>query len=326
MGAKDFQLMVANESTYNTPVTVTRAFEWDSGDIEDDFRRTEGEPLRRGSAYPRNDRFTPYYGGASGTLTFEVLTKGFGFWLPHMLGAVATTGPAETSVYTHTGTEGSLLGDMFTLQVNKPFHPAGTDQPLTYAGGKVTEWTLSNSAEDNLMLELGMDFASVSTATGLATASYPSTEENLTWAGGSVTIGGSSVDVTEISIKGSNGYNVDRRQIRGNTAKKEPISGKRELTFSIKCDFESLAQRTRAVSTTRAGALAAIVATWTGPTLLGTTIYPSYQVTIPAARFDEWKAPIEDWDGIEQELTGIGTYDGTNSPVTIVYKSADTTA
>lgn len=325
MGAQDFQLMFGDESTYNTPVTVARTFEYDSGDIEESYGRTEGDPLRRGSAFKRSDRHTPYFAGASGSLTFAVMSKGFGYWLKHMLGGTATTGPTDAA-YTHTGTEASLIGRMFTMQTNKPFHPAATDQPLTYAGGKITEWTLSNSAEENLMLELGMDFASVSTATGLATAAYPSAMENLTWAGGVVSIGGTNVDIDEISISGNNAAAVDRRKIRGITDKKEPTWGRRELSWSIKADFESLTQRNRAAATVRATNVAQIVATWTAPTLIGASSYPSLTVTIPAARFDAWKAPVDGWEGISQELSGIGTYDGTNSPITIAVKNADPTA
>ena len=157
-------------------------------------------------------------------------------------------------------------------------------------------------------------------------AAYPTSMDPLSWVGGTVTIGGSQVDLDEFSLNVKNGNNVDRRKIRGNTAKKEQTTGKREGSFSLKCDFESMTQRTRAAATSRSGALAAIVGTWIGPTLLGTTIYPTYEVTIAAGRFDDWKAATADYDGIQQELSGAVTWDGTNSPVKIVYKSADVTA
>jgi|JI10StandDraft_1071094.scaffolds.fasta_scaffold05700_14 hypothetical protein len=325
MGAQDFQLMVGDESTWNTPATVNKTFEYESESIEESYGRTEGQPLRRGTAFPRNDRFTPYFAGAAGNVQLAVMTKGFGFWLKHMMGQVATTGPTETTVYTHTGTEASLLGKGITMQVNRPLNPAGTDQPFTYAGGKIVEWTVSNSVEGNLLLDLSMDFASGATATALATASYPSSMDNLTWVGGVVSIGGTNVDLDEFSLNVKNGNNVDRRKIRASADKKEQLQGKREGSFSLKCDFESLTQRNRAAALTRAGALAAVVATWKGPTLLGTTIYPEFTVNIAAARFDDWKAATQDYDAIGQELSGAVTWDGTNSPVQVIYKSADVT-
>ena len=325
MGNMDFQLGVKTESSVGTAVVVDRFFEYDSESIAESYGRTEGDPLRVGSSFVRSDRFTPYISGAAGTINMAVMTKGFGWWLAHMLGGTATSGPTD-SAYTHTGTEGSLYGKSFTCQVNRPFHPSGTNQAFTYAGCKVASWTLSNSVDSNLMAELNIDAASVATATSLASASYPTGMDNFTWAGGVVTIGGSSYDVTEFSVSGDNGLNVDRRQIRGNTAKKEQTSHRREASFSISADFDSLTQRNRAASVTRAGALAAITGVWTGPILIGATTYPKLTVTIPAARFDEWSGATEGTDGIEQSLSGAVRYDGSNSPITIEYVSADATA
>lgn len=328
MGALDQALLAKNETVYGTPVTVDRAWEFNSESISESYMRTEGDPLRVGTYVKRNDRFTPYFGGAAGSIELDVMTKGFGFWLKHMLGQVVTTGPAETSVYTHTGTMIDLYGSSFTCQVQRPFHPSGTAQAFTYEGGKVSSWELANSVDGNLVCSLETDFQQVSTATGLVSASalYPTSMENLTWAGGVVTIGGTQVPLTEISIGGDNGLNTDRRYINGSTDKQEPTGGRRELSFSCSADFDSLTQRNRAAGITRAAALATIVATWTGPTLLGSTLYPSLQVTIPAARFDEWTGANEGPEGISQELSGVGLFDGTNSAATIVYKSADVVA
>ena len=48
-------------------------------------------------------------------------------------------------------------------------------------------------------------------------------------------------------------------------------------------------------------------------------------MNIAAARFDDWKAATQDYDAIGQELSGAVTWDGTNSPVQVIYKSADVT-
>lgn len=325
MGGMDFQLGVKTESVYGTPVTPDRWFEYDSESIEETYGRTEGDPLRVGSSVIRSDRSTPYFSGAAGKLSIPVLTKGFGFWLAHMLGSVGSSGPTD-SKYVHTGTEGDLFGKSFTAQVNRPFNPSGTNQAFTYEGGKVTDWTLSNSVDGNLMAELGVDFEQVATGTALASASYPSSMDNFTWAGGVVNIGGVDYDIDEISIGWDNGYDVDRRKIRGNTDKKEPTSSRREGTFSIKADFDSLTQRNRAAATSRASTHAAIIATWTGPNLIGSSSRPTFVVTIPAARFDEWKGATEGTDAIQQELSGVIRYDGTNSPISIAYGTSDATA
>jgi len=325
MGAMDHQLGIVDESTYGTAVTVTKFFEYESENISETYGRTEGDPLRVGSGFIRNDRFTPYIGGAAGTIQMTAMTKGFGYWLKHMMGTVVTTGPAETVVYTHTGNESSLVGDSFTCQMNRPFHPSGTNQAFTYSGGKIAKWTLSNSVDGNLLLDLDCDFQTWSTDVALATASYPASMEPFSWVGGYVTIGGSNYDVTEFSLEVDNGLDVDRKQIRANPLKKEPTSSRREATFSLSADFDSLTNRNRAASATRAGALAAVTGVWRGPTLLGSTIYPEFSVSLAAARFDEWSGATEGTDAIMQELSGVVRYDGTTSPVVVTYKTADAT-
>lgn len=326
MGALDQQLMVKNESVWGTPVTPDRTFEFNTEGIEDQFGRTEGDPLRVGMFYQREDRFTPYYLGAAGPIEMDVMTKGFGWWLKHMFGTVNTTGPTETTVYTHTASSSDLLGTSFTAQVSRPLHPTGTAQPFTFEGCKIAEWELSNSVDGNLVFTPTIDGQQVSTATALATASYPTGMENLTWAGGTVTIAGTQVPLTEISLKVNNGLNTDRRKINGSTDKQEQTGARREGSFSLSADFDALTQRNRAASATAAGAMAQIVATWTGPTLLGSTIKPNLVVTIQA-RFDEFKAANEGPDAITQELSGALRYGvSASAAISAVYQSADSIA
>lgn len=314
----NYQLMVAKESVYSTAVTPTRGFEYngDAAPIKPEAGRVEGSPMRPGSRARRFDRSTPYLRGASGTIPMDVMDKGFGFWLEHMLGTVATTGSGP---YTHTGTDGgagALMGDSFTAQFNYELSPGYTAQAVTFAGGKVTQWTLSNNVEENLVCELECDFASMTTATALATASYPATMTNLTWAGGVVTVGGSAVDVTNVSISGNNNYDVDRRRIRGNAAKKEPTPGILEVTSSFELDFESLAQWNRVYAATRAGTQAAFTGVWTAGA-------SSLTCTIPSLRLDDLDLAGE--TNLMQTVSGIGEFDGTNSAVSLAYLTTDTT-
>ena len=328
MSAVDYQFGIANESAFSTPVTVSRFFDvQDGADFKEDWRRTISDPLRVGTLHARDDKFVPYLGEAVGTVTLDVLSRGFGYWLKHMLGAVATTGPTD-SVYTHTATPADLLGTSFTAQLGKPFHPSGTVQPFTYSGCKLSSWTLSCEPEGTLQCELEINAAVDNPATALATASFPAsaTTEVLCWAGGVVQIGGTNVDVTSISISQDNSLNVDRRFQRGNTAKKEQTGSKRTTTFEIGLDFSDLTQVNRAKSLTRAGALASISATWTGLILAGVSTYPSLQASMASCRFDDWEAPTNMDDGISLKLTGeVETPSAGGNAIALAYKTLDST-
>lgn len=315
MGAMDFQLGVIKEVTYGTPLTVTRFFEYNepSTPITPAVARTRGNPLRTGGRFRRGDRTVPYFDRASGTISLDVMDKGFGFWLEHMLGSVATTGAGP---YTHTATDGAINGKSFTAQFNYPFNPSATNQPFTFAGGKVNSWTLSNSVEGMLVCELECDFNSASTATALATASYPTSMTNLSWAGGVITVGGTAVDVKEFSLQVNNNLDVNRRFIRGNTARKEPTTGQAELSFSLEAEFDTLTQYNRLVSTTLAGLQTQIVATWTSGA-------SSLVATIPLAEFDSLDF-AGDLGSINQSLSGSAGF-GASSAVTLAYTTTDTT-
>jgi hypothetical protein len=326
VSALDFQLGAADETTYATAVTPARFFDTyrNPDGINAEWERLESQGMRPGQRTARSDRFAVYPKGASGDLEVEVLTKGFGFWLKHMLGAVATTAGAVGEVNTHTATMGDLQGKSFTAQIGRPFNPSGVVQPFTYPGGKVTSWELANSVEELLVCTLSCDFQTEETATALAVASYPSGANSLSWAGGAVTVGGTAFEASEISVSVNNSMDVDRRFLRSTALKREPIEGMREVEFSMTAAFDSLAQRNRVASATAAGALAEIVATWTGPVQEGATTTPLLRVRIPAGRFDGFSVSGGP-DPMTQELTGRGVWNGTASPVTLEYLSLDAT-
>jgi hypothetical protein len=320
MGAFDFQMGAKDEVTFGTAVTVDRFFEY-SGDampIKGVPGRTEGNPLRVGSRVRRALRVVPYLDHVEGTVPLDIMTKDFSFWLKHMLPSVVTAGAGP---YTHTATEGTssaTIGKSFTAQFNVPFHPAGTNQAITVSGGKVPKWKISSAVDEMVTCELDLWAASMTTATALATASYTASAANFAWVHGVVQIGGSAIDLISFDLVVDQGYNLGRKQIRGNAAPKEPTPGPLGISFNAECDFESLTQWNRVHATTAASLSAAIVATFTN----GADILT---ITIPSARFDDLSFG-GDLGGLTQELSGVGEYDGSTTPITVVVTSSQATA
>lgn len=319
MGGFDQQFMVAKETTYGTPVTVTRGFGYD-GDpmpIAPKFDRTQGNPIRPGSRFIASSRAIPYFDHAEGHIDLEVMNKGFGFWLEHMLGTVGTTGAGP---YVHTGTEGTtsaLVGKGITAQFNAPLSPAQTNQAWTFGGGKVMKWSLGNTVDQMLLLGLDLWFNQYTTATALATYSEPSSMTNFAWTHGVISVGGSAFDITSVNVEVDNGYKDKRAQIRGNSAQKEPIPGAASGLWTLAADLDSLTQFNRVASATTAGLYAQIVGTWTN----GTDIIAA---TIPAGRFDDMVFG-GDRGASEQTLSGKVEWDRTNSPVSVAYTTGDST-
>lgn len=321
---------IGAETVYGTAVNVSKFFEITSESIKGNYTRQSSNALSA-SFVNRADRYGIAHKGAAGNVDVEVLTKGFGNWLRFMMGTVATSGPTETNAYTHVATVAELFGDSFTAQVGRSTLD-GTVKPWTYEGGKVTDFSFANSVDNTLTCSIGMDFeaeSSPASPTG-AYALQPSTAvtgaEVLAWQGGTITIGGVAVDISEISIKVDNALKTDRFYINAASSKKEPVQdGKRAITWSFRTPYADNSFWNKVATATTAGATAVISAQWTGLTLLGTTIYPSLKIDIPVARFDEG-APNAGGPGmLEQTFSGVALYDGTNSPLTLTYVSGDAT-
>lgn len=323
----DTQAGFVDESTYGTAVTVTKFFPLISESIREDVSKLESEARRSGLHVQRSDISIPIYKGSAGSVEIPIMSKDFGWWLKHLTGAVATAGPTDSG-YTHTGTVGTLKGDSFSAQFNRPFHDSGSNQPFSYEGGKVASWEISCGVDQEAKLSADLDFENVATGTALASASYPAGLELLSWAHAEslLTIAGTTVPVTEFTVGCDNGLKLDRHYVRGSALKKEPVADKyREITWSLTADFDSLTQYNRFKAATNAGQYAEIVVALKAPTLIGATTYPGLTITIPAARFDEIDVDNSSTDPNMQTLSGVARYDGTNSPITLAYVTTQST-
>lgn len=321
------QLGTVDEVTYGTPVTVTKFHEIVDENIQGQYARIESSSLRAASRVQRSDRWALNPKGASGPVQLEVMSKGFGFWLKHMMGSVVTTGPTETTAYNHSGRVAALTGDSFTLQVGRP-DIADVIRPFTYEGGKITGWELSNSVDGFLMCRLDCDFEAEGTATGLATASYPTGMEILNFVGGLITVGGSNFDATDITIRANNNLKTDRYFIRQNSLKKEPLeNGAREYSVSMTCEFVDLVTYNRVAATTNAAAMGDVVAKWEGGLLAGaTTIKAGLHCTMDTVRFDAFGPAVQGPELLTATLEGrVLDESGANGPVVLDYKTLDVT-
>lgn len=314
-----------DEVTYGTAVAPSKFLEFTKETVTGKYERIESQAIRSGANVLRSDRFVPNPKGAAGDLETEVLNQNFAFWLKHMLGTVTPTG---TSPKTYAATVGPLKGKSFTAQFNR-VDANGNDNIFTYEGGKVASWELSNAVDGLLMLNLTMDFEAETIGAGAgayakATPTFPTNGILLSFVGGTVTVGGSALDVKNVSVKGDNGLKTDRFGIRTTgTNKLEPIEDAfRKYEIALGTEFQSVAQAQRVAATTASGALAAVTMKWQTPDTLN-----SVQIDIPAMRFDEGAINVSGPGVIEQNLTGVGLAPAAGgSPITITVITPDATA
>lgn len=271
--------------------------------------------------------------GATLKVKLEAMTKGFGWFNKVILGANNTTGPTD-SAYTHTGTMAVLKGSSFTYQGNFPFTPSGTNQPMTFAGCKITKavYTFEKGPDGKIMLELEIDAQNCDDGvTSLATASYATTPGLFDWVDVGWTIAAGALDVDTAKLTIESPIKTGDYKQKASALQNEPIDNNfKKASWEIEADFASLTQQNRIRTAVGASRSVAVVATATctdtGQTI-GAATQPSMTFTTPKARFD-------DIDGIDQKMASDTTqklkatvmWDESNSPVTIATVNADTTA
>ena len=233
------QVGLKTETTWGTAVAVDRFTPLISESMTEKIERLESAGIAPGARVLRSGQWATGNVEVSGDLGFELYQQGMGLWFRHMFGAVSTSGAGP---YTHTFTPGDMSDDHFTLQIGKP-DVAGTVQPFTFSGCKVTEWELAAKAGELVTLGVSVVGKDLATGTSLATASYGAGSGlPFSFAHASVTVGGSAAYVKEITLKGSNGLAVDRRGI-GSAYIKEPLEAElRAYEGEMVCEFESLTQ------------------------------------------------------------------------------------
>lgn len=309
----DAQFGFADESAYGTLTTPTKFLEFISESLKLEKERIESAGIKAGRRVLH--RWNEGVQRVTGDVEIELAPEGTGTLLKHMFGGVATVGAADP--YTHTFTPGDLNGKSFTCQVGRP-DVAGTIQPFTYTGCKIPEWELAFAVNEYLKLKTTVYGANETTATALATASYPTTYNPFTFAHGSLTVGGSELAVIEGTVAASNALATDRHRIRSTDPShpKEPLeNGRREFTGSLTADFESLTQYNRFVN----GTEAALVLTFEQ------SANRSLEITMNV-RFDGETPAVGGMELIEQTLPFKCTSATSDAAaITAVLKNGDTT-
>lgn len=240
------QLGFAQETTYGTPVTVTRFVPLVSESLAREIERLESAGIIAGARLVRSQQWSAGNQNVGGDLGLELYDRSIGLLFKHMFGAVSSTGAGP---YTHTFTPGSLEGLGLTVQVGRP-DVAGTVQPFTYAGLKVASWELGLSAGEIATLGLSVVGKSETTGIALASASYATSIAPMTFVGAAVTVSGSSSRVRSLSLAGDNGLDVDRYFI-GDTQRDEPLETQlREYTGELDTEFMGLTDYNRFVNGT----------------------------------------------------------------------------
>lgn len=256
-GGAEAQIGWASEaaSAIGTGVTPTKFLPFRSENIKQNINYLDTQTLSSRLTLRKTKAGTK---GVEGSFTTELPNTTLATLLKHCMGAVNTTG---TGPYTHTFTPGDVRTLGLTVQVGRP-DASGTVQPFTYAGCKVSTFTINATQGEIATLVVALIGMTETTGTALATASYDSAWSPFVFTEASLTVAaGAENSVREFNLTGNN--QIQPRFRLGTATSKNPLGiGVREYTGTVTVDFDGLTDYNRFVN----GTESALVATFNNGT------------------------------------------------------------
>jgi len=293
----------ATETTFNTAVTVTNFVEMNSENIQYNKKVAVGMGLRAGGLLPRSQRRVVTTHDASGDIMLDLPTKGgLGYLLSYAMG-----GTVQAS---GTYTLGDVYGHSFTTQIGVPQY-GGTVTPKTISGCKVSSWELSVANGGIATGKFTIDGAGFTTATSLATPSYPAGASVFHFAQGAVTVDGTAVaNVKDFTLTVDNVIKNDRYNLGASGVKAEQlINGFRIITGKATVEFTDATLVNKYINDTET----ALALTFSGQNS------SSLSITVSAVKLDADTPNVQGPGVIDLAVTFTAYDNGSAAPLTIVY-------
>lgn len=315
------QLGVGVETTWGTAASsISRFYEFNEESLALTIERIESEGLRAGNRVMRADRYVAGQKAVEGSVTLDMTAENTALLFEHALGSVTTT-TLSGSAKQHRCVLADPYAKGLTLEVGRPGND-GTVRAFQYVGCKVSSFTLSNSVNELLQGEFAFVGKDESTGGSLATASYPASQELLSFAGATISVAGSTYQCKDVSVEVNTGLNAERYILGAQTINAPVAASMTEITGSVVAELVDLTAYNRVVNNTQTS----LTMKWEGTSITG-TYKRGITVTMPVVRFDGTTPAVGGPDIVDQELTfkALAPTDGSE-PITIDVVSTDTTA
>lgn len=323
------QTGIATESVFGTYVAATHFHEPLKCEIKKSKVVVQGGGLAAGRLVQPGARRVVTATAGTGSREEEFVNKKMGILLRHIFGGtVAPVQQAATAAYKQTHILADNVGQYVSIQNGVP-DTAGTAQPYTGKGGKVTSAEFSCEQNDLLKLMTEWDFQAVSEAHTLAAASILTGIKPFHFGQMSVLIGtyaseASVSGVRKVSFKIERPQDTDRFYAGAAGVKANPIlSDVVKLTGTLDVDF---VDKTVFHDRFAADTSTSMILRWQGP-LIASTYYEQLDIKLPLTFFDGDSPVLSDTGITKGSIPFTVQYDDVNAyaAVTAEYTSIDTT-
>lgn len=329
----DNQVGMAKESTFNTPVTVTRFYPYLDGTEGDwDTRQRQGQSIfvsqKRGW---RGDRRVLPIGQGVITIKTELASRQAGILLEAAAGVATSTlvsGTTFQQVFT-TSVTGTVLPS-YTIQLGKVRND-GTVDAETYAGCTAVSFEIECPEDGIPTVSVTFDARNFTTATALATASYTAGaflfdhSQGAGFVGGAVTVPTTVALGTVATAFGNfrswklavdQSADIGRWVVGG---RNQPTVGMAPPTFTANAEYNDTTLRTAYL----AGTSLPVALTHSTTEALSVGV-SQLQLLIPQLFLGSPVLPPMNDETSVVSITGTCTFNGTNELWYLTTRTADT--
>lgn len=333
----DISVGTKDESVYGTGVVVDRFDEPKGLKFSYDKGVKQGEGLRVGSSIARAARRVVTTKSYGVEFELDALSKGQGLWWKRCMGtstSTVVTGATYQQLF-KLGTSADVV-PIFTTQ-GCAVRADGTVDPYTFAGCVVESWDFNLGQGDIASLKLKIDARSMSTATAYATPSYVTSPTIFsfedasitlvtggtvtaptTMALGSITGGTAITSITDFSLSADFKRDLKRFLFGAAGLKAVPTPGPPEVKGKVTIQYTDRAAVDAFLADTSAQLLLTID---TGVAL--STGNETLQILLSSIKL-EGDLPEPEGELVSVDLDFTVMDDGTNPPVCVVLRTADT--
>lgn len=324
---------IGKESTYGTPVTVTRWVEFlaDTDTLTYAPVRVDGEGLRYGGKVKRANRHVTVGVDASGGFGVELFSKGLGLLFESALGSGASTLVSGTG-YQQNFTLGGATPSPLTIQKGV-VGSDGTTYPQTYTSAICKTVNIEANTDAIARATFDFDIRDMTTATAYTSPSYASGGSLFHFAQGAITIGGtvtppttntlasggtSVTNVNAFTMTVDNGLSTPARKLSDAGLKSRPIVGMRTISGTVDVEYSDNVLRDAIINDTELG----MVLTFTSTEEVDTGVYAAFSIYLPSVRFNG-DMPTATGSLPTMSLNWEAYDDETNEPAMISIRTTD---
>lgn len=309
----------AEETVWGTAVARTKFMEIISEGIKASVERQESPSTRSLSERRRND----FLISVAGPIEMEGIYQGLEKLWKHLFGAVATTGPTDTVVYSHQFTFADALPAGLSIEAfrgdDANLEAASADSAHLYAGCKIASATLSFKPNEPFKVTFNI-VGKLETIVAKTAVTFPDLSGALLIKGHQLVCerddAAQTIDEAEITI--DNGLNTGKR-VMGSQYIAQPVRNtRRKVTGKLMADWTDKVIYNAFMSSAGAatGTNFKLELLLTGAVIPGSASTPyAYNLTLPACKLDGETPNVSSPGILKQAMpffalaTGTGTSD-----------------